>query len=91
MISGSVYRPGVRKQSAETVRNFAGSGGMLSPALQEVEDPEVGLAAAPNYQGGGYIARQRTALLYLLKDATASALDGRKAAFIAMATGGIAL
>jgi aromatic ring hydroxylase len=91
MITGSIYGLEVRKQIAETVRNFAGYGGMLSPVLKELEDPEIGPAIAPNYEGGGYTARQRAALLHLLNDATASALDGREAAFTAMATGGIAL
>ena len=91
MITGSIFGLEARKHIAETVRNFAGYGGMLSPALKELEDPEIGPAIAPNYEGGGYSAKQRAALLHMLNDATASALDGREAAFTAMATGGIAL
>ena len=91
MITGSIHGLEVRKQIAETVRNFAGYGGMLAPTLAELEDPEIGPAVSLNYAGGGYTARERAAMLHLLTDATASALDGREAAFTAMATGGIAL
>jgi 4-hydroxyphenylacetate 3-monooxygenase len=91
MITGSVYGIQARARIAEVVRNLAGFGGMLSPALADLEDPELGPAIEPNYEGGGYTARQRAALLHLLNDATASAIDGREAAFTALATGGLPL
>jgi 4-hydroxyphenylacetate 3-monooxygenase len=91
IITGTVYGMQARARIAETVRNLAGYGSMLSPTLQDLEDPELGPAVAPNYEGGGYTARQRAGLLHLLNDATASAIDGREAAFTAMATGGMPL
>src|SRR5439155_15568735 len=91
IITGSIFALNNRAKMAETVRNLAGYGCMLSPALNDLLDPDFGPAITPNYEGGGYTARQRAALLHLLNDATASALDGREAAFTAMATGGIAL
>jgi 4-hydroxyphenylacetate 3-monooxygenase len=91
ILTGSVFGIQARARMAETVRNLAGFGGLLSPALEELEDPDLGPALKANYEGGGYTARQRAALLHLLNDATASALDGREAGFTAMATGGLPL
>ncbi|HEX6513023.1 MAG TPA: 4-hydroxyphenylacetate 3-hydroxylase N-terminal domain-containing protein [Chloroflexota bacterium] len=90
-LNGSIYAIKQRARLGEMVRNLAGYGGLLSPASAELEDPELGPSLAPSYEGGGSTARQRAALLHLLNDATASALDGREAAFTAMATGGLAL
>jgi hypothetical protein len=64
---------------------------MLSPALNDLLDFDFGPAIAPNYEGGGYTARERAALLHLLNDATASAMEGREAAFTALSTGGMHL
>jgi aromatic ring hydroxylase len=89
IITGSIFALNNRARMAETVRNLAGYGCMLSPALNDLLDPDFGPAIAPNYEGGGYTARERAALLHLLNDATASALEGREAAFTALSTGGM--
>ena len=70
--------PQQSRQDGETVRNLAGYGCMLSPALNDLLDPDFGPAIVPNYEGGGYTARERAALLHLLNDATALALEGGK-------------
>jgi aromatic ring hydroxylase len=89
IITGSIFALNNRARMAETVRNLAGYGCMLSPALNDLLDPDFGPAIVPNYEGGGYTARERAALLHLLNDATASALEGREAAFTAFSTGGL--
>jgi 4-hydroxyphenylacetate 3-monooxygenase len=85
MIYGIQHRAGL----ADTVRTLAGHGGILAPSLADLEDPEAGPAFTPNYEGGGISARQRAALFHLLNDHTATALEGRGAAFDALATAGL--
>jgi aromatic ring hydroxylase len=85
MIHAIRSRPGL----ADTVRALAGHGGMLAPSLADLADPDLGPAIAPHYEGGGNSARQRAALFHLLNDHTATALEGRGAAFEALATAGL--
>src|SRR5439155_18039576 len=91
MITATRFGMQPRARIASTVRILAGLSGMLSPTAADLEYPELGTAIQANYEGGGYTARQRAALLHLLNDATASALDGREAGFTALATGGLPL
>jgi hypothetical protein len=62
---------------------------MLAPSPADLDDPEIGPAFAPHYEGGGITPRPRAALFHLLNDHTATALEGRGAAFEALATAGL--
>jgi len=78
-----------RARMAHTVRVLAGHQAMLAPSLQDLAAPELGPVIAPSYESDGLSARQRAALLHLVADHTASALEGRQATFEALATGGM--
>ncbi len=89
LATGMIYALQHRALIADTVRTLAGHGGMLAPSLADLADPEAGPAFAPNFEGGGVSPRQRAALFHLLNDHTGSALEGRGAAFEALATAGL--
>src|SRR4029450_12831360 len=65
IITGSIFALNNRTKMAETVRNLAGYGCMLSPALNDLLDPDVGQAIAPNYQGARSTGADEAAALTL--------------------------
>lgn len=89
LATGMIYAITHRAANADTVRTLAGHGGILAPSAGDLADPEAGPAFAPSYDGGGVGPRQRAALFHLVNDYTASALEGRGAAFEALATAGL--
>jgi aromatic ring hydroxylase len=86
----TIYAYRARQRMAEVLRSLAGQAGVLTPSDVDLEDPTIGPGLEHAFGGGGYTARQRAALLQLVSDHVASALDGREAAFETQATGGMA-
>jgi 4-hydroxyphenylacetate 3-monooxygenase len=78
------YRP----RMAHTVRVLAGHQVMIAPSREDLAAAGIGPAIAPSYESDGIAAHQRAALLHLLADHTASALEGRADAFEGLATSG---
>ena len=62
---------------------------MVAPSDKDLASPEVGAELEESFEGGGYTALQRSALLQMAADHVASALDGRESAFELHANGGI--
>jgi 4-hydroxyphenylacetate 3-monooxygenase/chlorophenol-4-monooxygenase component 2 len=89
LASGTMFALENRARIADKARTLAGYGCMLAPTLGDLDDPEVGPWLEQSYGGGNWDARQRSALLQLLRDHTSSALDGREAAFEALASAGL--
>jgi 4-hydroxyphenylacetate 3-monooxygenase len=89
LATGTMYGLQKRAWAADTVRTLAGFGSMLSPTAENLVDPEIGEHLTASYGGGKWTARQRAALLHLLRDHTASAMDAREAAFEALASAGM--
>jgi 4-hydroxyphenylacetate 3-monooxygenase len=87
--AGTIYALQNRAKLADTVRTLGGFGGMLAPSLADLQDPDIGPHLERSYGGGKYTARQRAAMLHLLRDHTASAMDAREAAFEALASAGL--
>jgi aromatic ring hydroxylase len=87
--AATVYALRNRARMADVVRTMAGYGAMLAPIVAELENPEIGPALQKSYGNGPHTARQRAALLHLVRDHTASALDAREAAFEALASAGM--
>ena len=88
IITGSIFALNNRARMAETVRNLAGYGCMLSPALNDLLDPDFGPAIVPNYEGVAILhgSGQR----YCICSTTLRLPPGgREAAFTAFSTGGL--
>lgn len=77
-----------RQRMAEILRNLLGQAGVLCPTDADLADDRLAEDLELAFGGGGYTARQRTALLQLAWDHVSSGLDGREAAFEALANGG---
>ena len=87
--TGTIYALQNRAKFQDTVRTLSGFGGMLAPSLGDLNDPEIGPLLEKSYGGGKYNARQRSALLHLMRDHAASAMDAREAAFESLASAGL--
>jgi aromatic ring hydroxylase len=87
--TGTMYALKNRAWAASTVRTLGGFGAILAPTSENLLDPEIGEQLTESYGGGKWTARQRAALLHLLRDHTASALDAREAAFEQLASAGM--
>jgi len=78
-----------RQRMAEILRIVPGSSLVVAPSDRDLDAPEVAAGLAESFGGGGYTARQRSALLQMAWDHVSSALDGRESAFELHASGGI--
>jgi aromatic ring hydroxylase len=78
-----------RQRIAEILRIVPGSSLVVAPSDRDLDAPEVAAGLAESFGGGGYTARQRSALLQMAWDHVSSALDGRESAFELHASGGI--
>lgn len=87
--SGTIYALQNRAKFQDTVRTLSGFGGMLAPSLGDLKDPDIGPLLEKSYGGGRYDAQQRSALLHLMHDHAASAMDAREAAFESLASAGL--
>jgi aromatic ring hydroxylase len=89
MTIGMTFALKNRANMAHTVRILAGHQVMIAPSLEDLAADDIGPAIAPSYESNGTTAAQRAALLHLLADHTASALEGRADAFEGLATAGL--
>ena len=87
--SGSITLLRARQRMAEILRILPGSSLVVAPSDVDLASPEVGTAFTESFEGGGYTALQRAALLQLASDHVSSALDARESAFELHANGGI--
>jgi aromatic ring hydroxylase len=78
-----------RQRISETLRILPGSSLVVAPSDSDLAIPELSTGLEESFGGGGYTARQRTALLQLAWDHVSSALDGRESAFELHASGGL--
>ena len=78
------WRPGVisllkaRQRMAEILRTLPGSSLVVAPSDTDLADPEMRAGLEESFEGGGYTALQRSALLQLAADHVISSLDGRE-------------
>ena len=87
--AGSIAVLKARQRMAEILRILPGSSLVVAPSDKDLAAPEVGAGLAESFEGGGYTALQRAALLQLACDHVASALDGRESTFELHANGGV--
>jgi aromatic ring hydroxylase len=87
--TGSIAMQKVRQRQTEILRILPGSSLVVAPADTDLADPEMAAGLEDAFGGGGYTARQRSALLQLAWDHIASGLDGRESAFELHCNGGI--
>ena len=87
--AGSIAMQKARQRMAEILRILPGSSLVVAPGDTDLASPEVGAGLAESFEGGGYTALQRSALLQLASDHVVSALDGRESAFELHANGGL--
>jgi 4-hydroxyphenylacetate 3-hydroxylase C terminal len=78
-----------RQRMAEILRILPGSSLVVAPSDRDLAAPEMAAGLEESFGGGGYTARQRSALLQMAWDHVSSALDGRESAFELHASGGI--
>jgi aromatic ring hydroxylase len=73
---------------AKTVRTLAGQGVMMAPTQQDLDAGDLQPYIEKLFGGGELSAHERSALFHLITDHTASATEGRVAAFSSLSTGG---
>ncbi|HZK89288.1 MAG TPA: 4-hydroxyphenylacetate 3-hydroxylase N-terminal domain-containing protein [Stellaceae bacterium] len=78
-----------RQRMSELLRIIPGSSLVVAPGDSDLAIPELAQGLEESFGGGGYTARQRSALLQLAWDHVSSALDGRESAFELHASGGL--
>ena len=78
-----------RQRITETLRIIPGSSLVVAPGDSDLAIPELAEGLEESFGGGGYTARQRSAVLQLAWDHVSSALDGRESAFELHASGGM--
>jgi aromatic ring hydroxylase len=87
--AGSLAMLKARQRMGEILRILPGSSLVMAPADTDLAAPEMAAGLEESFGGGGYTARQRSALLHMAWDHIASGLDGRESAFELHANGGI--
>jgi aromatic ring hydroxylase len=87
--SGSLALLKARQRMAEILRTLPGSSLVVAPSDTDLADPEMRAGLEESFEGGGYTALQRSALLQLASDHVISSLDGRESTFELHANGGI--
>jgi 4-hydroxyphenylacetate 3-monooxygenase len=87
--SGSLALLRTRQRMAEILRTLPGSSLVVAPSDTDLAEPEVRAGLEESFEGGGYTALQRSAILQLAADHVISSLDGRESAFELHANGGI--
>jgi 4-hydroxyphenylacetate 3-monooxygenase len=86
---GSIAMLKARQHISEIMRILPGSSLVVAPTDTDLASPEVGPGLTESFEGGGYTALQRSALLQMAWDHVSSALDGRESAFELHANGGL--
>jgi aromatic ring hydroxylase len=87
--AGSIAILNARPRMSEMLRILPGSSLVVAPSDSDLSAPEVAAGFEESFAGGGYSARQRSALLQMAWDHVSSALDGRESAFELHANGGM--
>ncbi len=87
--AGSIAMLKARQHVTEIMRILPGSSLIVAPGDADLASPDVGPGLTESFEGGGYTALQRSALLQMAWDHVSSALDGRESAFELHANGGM--
>lgn len=90
IVVGNIAMQKARQRVTEILRILPGSSLVVAPSDVELSHPDFAAGLEEAFGGGGYTARQRSALLSLAWDHISSALDGRESAFELHANGGLA-
>jgi 4-hydroxyphenylacetate 3-monooxygenase len=77
-----------RRRMAEILRILPGSSLVVAPTDRDLADPALAGGLEESFAGGGYSAKQRSALLQMAWDHVGSALDHREHVFELHANGG---
>jgi 4-hydroxyphenylacetate 3-monooxygenase len=88
LAAGGIALFKARQRVSEILRIVPGSSLVVAPGDSDLNIPELSVGLEESFSGGGYTARQRSALLQLAWDHVSSALDGRESAFELHASGG---
>ena len=86
--SGALSILDSRQRMAEILRGLPGSSAVQAPTDLDLVTPELSAGLEATFGGGGYSAKQRSALLQLAWEHVSSGLDGRESSFELLATGG---
>ena len=89
LAAGGISLFKARQRITELLRIIPGSSLVVAPGDSDLAIPELAEGLEESFGGGGYSARQRSALLQLAWDHVSSALDGRESAFELHASGGL--
>jgi aromatic ring hydroxylase len=89
LAAGGIAMLKARQRIAEIVRILPGSSLVVAPSDTDMAAPELAEGLEDSFGGGGYTAKQRSALLQMAWDHVSSALDGRESAFELHASGGL--
>jgi 4-hydroxyphenylacetate 3-monooxygenase len=89
LAAGGISLFKARQRMAEILRILPGSSLVVAPDDSDLALPELAAGLEEAFGGGGYTARQRSALLKLTWDHVSSALDGRESAFELHASAGM--
>jgi aromatic ring hydroxylase len=89
LAAGGIAMFKARQRLSEILRIVPGSSLVVAPTDRDLDDPELAAGLEESFGGGGYSAKQRTALLQLAADHVCSALDARESAFELHASGGM--
>jgi aromatic ring hydroxylase len=89
LAAGGISLFKARQRMAEILRILPGSSLVVAPDDSDLSMPELAVGLEETFGGGGYTARQRSALLKLTWDHVSSALDGRESAFELHASAGM--
>ncbi len=87
--AGSIAMLKARPRMSEIMRILPGSSLVVAPTDSDLATPEIAAGLDESFSGGGYTAKQRSALLQLAWDHVSSALEARESAFELHANGGI--
>jgi 4-hydroxyphenylacetate 3-monooxygenase len=90
LAAGSIAMLRARPRMSEILRIVPGSSLVVAPTDRDLAAPEVAAGLTESFEGGGYTAMQRAALLQLAWDHVSAALDARESAFELHANGGLA-
>ncbi len=87
--AGSMAMLKARPRMSEIMRILPGSSLVVAPTDADLATPELADGLRESFEGGGYTALQRAALLNAAWDHVSSLLDGRESAFELHANGGM--
>jgi aromatic ring hydroxylase len=89
VMAGGIKLFQTRQLVSEILRIVPGSSLVVAPADSDLAAPDLAGGLEEAFSGGGYSAKQRSALLQLAWDHVSSGLDGRESAFELHASGGM--